>query len=116
VASNVAAPPLTGPGKELHQMIEMELGFRKTEACGCGSMIATMNVWDVAGCREHRQEIVDWLRKAYANVSTAALLKAAARAVTSGLAFKLSVTDPFGSLVGLAIARAEEATVVSDSQ
>lgn len=69
-------------------------------------MIAKMNHWGVDGCREHRDEIIEHLRKAYKQTSTPELLAATAKAVTSGLAFKLNPLDPLGSLVDLAIERA----------
>lgn len=92
-------------GTQLHAALT-QLGVKPVTGCGCSRMIAKMNAWGVDGCREHRTEIIEHLRKAYKQTSTAELLAAAAKAVTSGLAFKLNPLDPLGSLVDLAIERA----------
>lgn len=72
----------------------------------CDEMRRKMDTLGPTGCREHRAEIIEHLRKAYKATSTAELLAAAAKAVTSGLAFHLNPLDPLGSLVDLAIERA----------
>jgi hypothetical protein len=110
------AKPCYGPGDHLHRILLM-LGFSPSSGCGCKDRLTKMNTtWGVDGCRERRAEIAQWLRDgAYKNLTVASLRKAAARAVTSGLAFKLSPLDPFGSLVDEAIKRAEQATVVSQA-
>lgn len=49
------------PGYQLAVLITAVLGQEAMPGCGCGSMIAAMNAWGVAGCREHLDEIVDRL-------------------------------------------------------
>jgi len=50
-----------GPGDYLHDAILRWVGESPTEDCQCRSRIAQMNAWGPAGCREHLEEIVDWL-------------------------------------------------------
>jgi len=66
-----------------------------------------MNMLGVEGCRKHREALVKAVRNAYKRTGTVEVLAAAAKAVASGLAFKLNPLDPFGSLVDEAIRRAE---------
>jgi hypothetical protein len=85
----------TGPGTELKRILAM-LGITDTSGCGCADMLRRMNRWGVAGCREHRQEIVDHLR---------------AKAAERGWVFTSAL--PIGQLVDVAIATAEMANVNS---
>lgn len=66
-----------------------------------------MNRWGTAGCRERREEIVTHLQKQAEKFGWTGLLYVAARTIGSGLAFRLSLIDPIGSLVDEAIRRAE---------
>ncbi|HWA98208.1 MAG TPA: hypothetical protein VG713_06930 [Pirellulales bacterium] len=66
-----------------------------------------MNTWGVVGCREHRDEIVAWLRESYAELSTSEKIAAIARAAASGLALTVAGIDPVGNLVDEAIRLAE---------
>lgn len=60
-ARNSGPPPYQpGPGLHLKAMLA-SFGLSETEACGCGPRVAQMERWGVAGCREHRAEIVGWL-------------------------------------------------------
>lgn len=102
-----------GPGTELMSTLH-SLGITQTDDCGCGAKAAQMNAWGTAGCREHFEEIVQWLRDGSDKFKWPAKLKAAANAVTSGLLGELrdtglftDWTDPFPALVELAIRRAE---------
>jgi hypothetical protein len=58
-----SAVPLSvkGPGDHLHDAILSWVGESPTNDCQCNSRIAQMNVWGPAACREHLDEIVDWL-------------------------------------------------------
>jgi len=67
-----------------------------------------MDAWGVEGCREHREEIVAWLRESYAATTWTERLAAGGIAIIDGLAFQLDLSDPFGSLVDEAIRRAAE--------
>lgn len=66
-----------------------------------------MDEWGAAGCREHRAEIVGWLQEAREKYGWSSRLTAGLRSVTSGLVFRIRLTDPLGSLVDEAIRRAE---------
>ena len=50
-----------GPGDYLHDAIQRWVGENPTSNCQCKSRIAQMNAWGLVGCREHLDEIVDWL-------------------------------------------------------
>jgi hypothetical protein len=50
-----------GAGDFLHDAILKWVGEGPTRACGCVDRINQMNAWGPAGCREHLDEIVDWL-------------------------------------------------------
>lgn len=54
-------PRPKGPGDFLHDTIRFWLRLSPTVGCGCEDKIRQMNVWGVAGCREHLEEIVGWL-------------------------------------------------------
>jgi len=49
------------PGHQLQRIIARLLGQEAVLGCGCGSMIARMNAWGPAGCREHLDELTDRL-------------------------------------------------------
>lgn len=95
-----------GPGTELRKLTD---SLQIHGKCGgkCGEMLAKMNTWGVDGCREHRAEIVAHLAKAYHGLTWAEVSKAATGAVTSGLVLRIKPWDVCGSLVDLAIERAE---------
>ena len=65
-----------------------------------------MDGWGVAGCRERRAEIVEWLKSQERKASWGTRLFAAFRTVTSGM-WWLNPLDPLGSLTDEAIRRAE---------
>ena len=56
-----------GLGDYLHDAIQRWVGESPTTDCQCRSRIAQMNAWGPAGCREHLDEIVDWLLDEAAN-------------------------------------------------
>ncbi len=56
-----AIPATRGPGDYLHDAILRWVGEAPTEDCQCRSRIAQMNAWGPQGCREHLDEIVEWL-------------------------------------------------------
>lgn len=96
-----------GPGTELGAMLR-SLGIAPGAGCDCKAKQATMDQWGVAKCRERREEIVGWIREGAPRWGWVEHVKAAALAVATGLAWKLDPTDPYGSLVDLAIERAAE--------
>lgn len=92
-----------GPGVALKEIItELEVG--QWEGCRCESRAAQMNAWGVEGCKEHRTEIVGWLKESANQLSWLDKLK-----VAKSLAFSVNLLDPIGSLVDAAIQKASEA-------
>jgi hypothetical protein len=49
-----------GPGSVLAGLFQ-SLGFKQEGGCGCAEMQNKMNAWGVEGCREHQDEILDFL-------------------------------------------------------
>lgn len=106
-------PPLTakptlgyGPGTELMKLMN-SLGIKKKAGCGCAAKAEEMDRWGVAGCRQRREEIAGWLRENAKERGWMEKAKAAALATAQGIAFRLDLSDLYGSLVDLAIQRAE---------
>jgi hypothetical protein len=99
--------PGFGPGTQLKALLKT-LGIEPSPKCDCNARAMQMDVWGVAGCREHRDEIVGWMRDGQTRWGWKDKVAAAAKAVTSGLAFKLNPLDPYPSLIDEAIRLAEE--------
>ena len=95
-----------GPGTELAGLLR-QLGIVSGNSCDCKAKQAIMDEWGAAQCRERLDEIVGWLRDNAPRWGWAEKVKAAALAVTTGLAWSLDPTDPYRSLIVLAIERAE---------
>jgi hypothetical protein len=103
-----AWPPGHGPGTELKKILE-SLGIQSSPTCDCRSKASQMDLWGVEGCRENRETIIEWMRAGQGRWGWKDKLAASAKAVTSGLAFKLNPLDLFPSLIDEAIRRAEVA-------
>jgi len=98
--------PATGPGRELEQIFEqLEIPYK--ESCGCAAYARQMDLWGVAGCFEHFDEIVERLRTNAEKYTLWEQFNAAGRALQTGLAFHLNPLDPFPGLVSEAIRRAK---------
>lgn len=95
-------------GSQLWRLLE-SLGVQHTASCPCLKFAEQMNAWGVAGCREHRAEIVEHMRTNAKAYGWSTVATAAAKSVLTGVAFRLSIFDPYGSLVDEAIRRAAEA-------
>lgn len=102
----------TGPGSQLWRLLK-SLGVRHTPTCPCLGFAERMNAWGVAGCRLARAEIVEHMRTHAQAYGWGTFVQAAGRAVLTGLAWRIDLTDPYGSLVDEAIRRAEAASVPS---
>lgn len=92
------------PGAELAALLA-ELDIQE-EGCGCKKFARKMNRWGVAGCREHRQEIVDRLKEKAGKRDWGTKVWAAVRVVATGATW-LNPLDIYGSLADEAIRRAE---------
>jgi len=98
--------PDHGPGTELKKLLAV-MGIVPGPGCECNARAAEMDVLGVEGCRRERETILGWLREGQARWGWLEKVTAAAKAVASGLACRLSITDPYGSLVDEAIRLAE---------
>ncbi len=96
-----------GPGSQLKGVLA-RLGIAPKVACDCNAKARRMDELGVAGCREHFDEVVGWLRAGQDRWGWRDKLKAATNAVTTGIAFKLNPLDPFPGLVEEAIRLAED--------
>ena len=95
-----------GPGTELKKLL-LSLGLRSNAGCDCNVKAAQMDRWGAAGCRERRDEITQWLRDNAKERGWVEKAKAAVLAAAQGIAFELNPSDLYGSLVDLAIQKAE---------
>lgn len=99
------APP-SGPGTEF-QAIADSVRMEPKAGCTCEALRQRMNALGVAGCREHREELLAELLENYKRYSVWAKIAAATRATFSSLAFVIDPRDPLGSLFDEAVRRAE---------
>jgi hypothetical protein len=83
------------------------LGIKPSNNCDCNAKADQMDRWGVAGCRDHRNEIIGWLRDGQDRWGWRDKMKAAAKAAGIGLIFKLNPLDPYPGLIDEAIKRAE---------
>lgn len=104
-----------GVGSQLWRLLE-SLGIKHTAACKCLELAEQMNAWGPAGCRLARAEIVERMRANAKHYGWGAVATAAARAVTTGLAWRLDLADVYGSLVDEAIRLAELAEIRFEPQ
>jgi hypothetical protein len=89
----------TGPGNELAMMLHRI----RTGPIGpiCNARRHQMNAWGPAGCREHREEILGWLRESYKRTPWQLKVMCGLQALARGLPLTLA------GLLTLAIERAE---------
>jgi hypothetical protein len=99
--------PDHGPGTEL-ALILKSLGIEPQSSCDCKGKQAQMNVWGVAGCRANLNTIIGWMRDGAGRWNWTDRFAAAAKAVTTGLAFQVNWLDPFPDIIEQAIQRAEQ--------
>jgi hypothetical protein len=78
-----------------------QVGVSSREGCNCDLHIDQMNRWGVEGCREHREEILGWLREGAKNYGWLEKLQAGINAKRLGL--PLTIED----LLDESIRRAE---------
>lgn len=102
----VITPPPAGPGTELKHLLK-ELGIDIVTNCSCNSRAQEMNKWGVQGCRDRREEIVQWLKEEQDRRRWLSIVGPGIRAVAKGL--WINPLDHLGSLVDEAIRRAEVA-------
>jgi hypothetical protein len=102
---------LAGVGDHLAAIFRA-LAVGKIAGCGCDGMIAQMNVWGPDGCREHRDEILAHLRKAYDQSSLPTKASAGLMALGKNTLAIVGLSDgtpmTLEGLLDLAIERATE--------
>ena len=96
-----------GPGTELKNILEEELGFEDNGTCRCDNHAHAMDSWGVDGCRKRRPVIVKWLEDSYSKTGTLQALKATWTIICSRMLWRLDLNDILGSIVDEAIRRAE---------
>lgn len=96
----------SGVGSQLWKLLE-GLGIEHKPSCPCLEWAERMNLWGPVGCRLSRKEIIGHMKSSSKNYGWGDLTKAVVKAIATGLALRLSVTDPYGSLLDEAIRRAE---------
>lgn len=98
-------PPIQpdyGPGTELKKLLA-ELGLQPSSGCECEARARQMNAWGPDGCREHRAEIITWLKEEADKAGW--VQKVAVFWKVKGCPWFSPLADPFGSLVDEAIRR-----------
>lgn len=94
-----------GPGRELAMLLaQLRAG---SMGPSCQGRAEQMNRWGAAGCREHRAEIIAWLKESYDKASRLDVFMCGLHAMRLGVIWRLRRRDLLGSLVDLAIKRAE---------
>ena len=97
---------LEGPGTEFRRLLE-QLGIRPVTTCGCTDRMLRMNALGPAGCRRKREQLLEEIRAAADGYGLVPTALAGLRAIATGLAARISLVDPIGSLFDEAVRRAE---------
>lgn len=101
------SPLLSGVGTELHRIFSA-LGIAKSDGCNCDEWIAKMNAWGPDGCEDHRDEILEHLKKSYAAINPSWAEKATIAAKALAMGIIINPLDPAGSLLNAAIRRSKK--------
>lgn len=91
-----------GPGTEYAKLVK-SLGFKPTKKCGCAKLMREMDELGVDGCRRDFDRLCGLLQEKYDAASWPERQKAKGMAVLTGLAFKVSWTDPIPDVLNEAI-------------
>jgi hypothetical protein len=94
-----------GPGTELKVLLA-SLGLT-AGGCQCDAHAQKMNNWGTEGCKEHKEEILSWLRAEQKKRGWRDFLLAGRNALLTGLVTKVKILDPAPGLLEEAIRRAE---------
>lgn len=105
-------PPGFGPGTELKAILA-KLNIVPDAKCDCLNFANWMDMIGVAGCKKNRDFIVDHLKVNSDRWGWTSFLAAGWKAFTTGLVFKIGVTDPLAGCVDLAIKQAASASSLS---
>lgn len=75
---------------------------------GCQSTKGKMNAAGIQGCKQRREEFIAEIKERVKDISLAVWVRAAAKAIATGLVFHLNPFNPVPSLYDYAIQLAEE--------
>lgn len=95
-----------GVGWHMERITE-SLGLTPRDGCHCKGLAAEMNRLGPAVCKKHREKLVGKLKTNATKYKWGDVAKAAAKALLTGLAWRLDLTDVYGSLLDEAIRRTE---------
>lgn len=104
----------SGVGSQLWRLLE-KLGIEHKATCPCLEWACRMNAWGPRGCQLARLEIIDHMRLSAKHYGWVDIGKAVGKVVSSGIVWRLSILDPYGSLLDEAINLAIQATAESSS-
>lgn len=93
-----------GPGTALRGLLS-RLGLQADKSCQCDKRAAQMDAWGLAGCLEHRAEIVAWLNEEAAKIRLPQKTRAGVKAI--GLGLVINPLSPGEWLLDEALRRAE---------
>jgi len=96
-----------GVGSQLWKLLE-GIGIEHKATCNCIHWAEKMNKWGKNGCNENRKLIIENMKNNAKSYGWGDISKAVTKSITSGLAFKLSIVDPYGSLLNEAIRLSEQ--------
>lgn len=77
------------------------------QGCNCPALLKEMNGLGPDGCRRDRERLVAALVENAKKYTWGEKFVAAVKAVVTGLAWQIDLTDPYGSLLDEAIRRAD---------
>lgn len=97
-----------GVGSQLWRLLE-RLGINHNVGCGCLDWAERMNLWGPELCDKNRTQIIDHMKNSAKNYGWGDISLAVINAIKIGIAFRLSILDPYGSLLDEAIRLAKDA-------
>ena len=95
-----------GVGSQIWRLLA-SLGVKHTATCHCLTLAERMNALGPDGCRQERPNLVAKMRANAKQYGWGTVATAATRAVLTGLAWRLDLTDLYGSILDEGIRRAE---------
>lgn len=96
-----------GVGSQIWKLLE-KLGIKHNAGCGCLDWAERMNLWGPELCDKNRAQIIEHMKNSAKNYDWGDISVAVIKAVKTGIAFRLSILDPYGSLLDEAIRLAKE--------
>ena len=97
----------SGVGSQLWKLLS-NIGIKHTTSCSCLEWAERMNLWGPELCDKNRAQIIEHMKNSAKNYGWGDIGIAVIKAVTNSIAFRLSILDPYGSLLDEAIRLAKE--------